>query len=192
VTSILDELAHAGQVDPVALRLSHLGEAASFPYEGDNPAPYKPERLKHVLRLAAEKSGWGTPLPQGRARGIAVHYTFGSYAAEVAEVSVDAQKRIRVHRVVAAIDVGLPVNPLNLEAQTQGGIIDGLSAAMFGEITIARGRTVQSTFEDHPLLRNRDAPEIELTSSPAASTRPASARSRCCRSRPRWRTRSSL
>jgi isoquinoline 1-oxidoreductase beta subunit len=91
-----------------------------------------------------------------------VHYTFGSYAAEVADVSVDAQKRVRVHRVVAAIDVGLPVNPLNLEAQTQGGIIDGLSAAMFGEITIARGRTVQSTFEDYPLLRNRDAPEIDV------------------------------
>jgi isoquinoline 1-oxidoreductase beta subunit len=162
IESIIDELAHAGKVDQVAMRLSYLGNAADFPYEGDNPAPYRPERLKHVLRLAAEKSGWGTPLPPGRARGIALHYTFGSYAAEVAEVSVDAHTRVRVHRVVAAIDVGLPVNPLNLEAQTQGGIIDGLSAAMFGEITIARGRTVQSTFEDYPLLRNRDAPEIEV------------------------------
>jgi isoquinoline 1-oxidoreductase subunit beta len=162
IESILDELAHAGRVDPIELRLSYLGEAANFPYEGDNPAPYKPERLKQVLMLAAEKSGWGMPLPAGHARGIAVHYTFGSYAAEVAEVSVDARKRLRVHRVVAAIDVGLPVNPLNLEAQTQGGIIDGLSAAMFGEITIARGRTVQSTFEDYPLLRNRDAPAIDV------------------------------
>jgi len=162
IESILDELAHAGKVDPIALRLSYLGEAANFPYEGDSPAPYKPERLKRVLELAAEKSGWGTPLPKGHGRGIALHYTFGSYAAEVAEVSVDAQQRVRVHRVVAAIDVGLPVNPLNLEAQTQGGIIDGLSAAMFGEITIASGRTVQSTFEDYPLLRNRDAPEIEV------------------------------
>jgi len=162
IESILDELAHAGKVDPVALRLSYLGVASDFPYEGDSPAPYKPERLKRVLTVAAEKAGWGRPLPAGRARGIAVHYTFGSYAAEVAEVSVDAQKRIRVHRVVAAIDVGLPVNPLNLEAQTQGGIIDGLSAAMFGEITIARGRTVQSTFEDFRLLRNRDAPEIDV------------------------------
>ena len=162
IESILDELAHAGKIDPIALRLAYLGSASDFPYEGDSPAPYKPERLKRVLTLAAEKAGWGKPLPAGRARGIAVHFTFGSYAAEVAEVSVDAQKRIRVHRVVAAIDVGLPVNPLNLEAQTQGGIIDGLSAAMFGEITIARGRTVQSTFEDFRLLRNRDAPEIEV------------------------------
>jgi isoquinoline 1-oxidoreductase beta subunit len=162
IESILDELAHAGKIDQVALRLAYLGSAADFPYEGDSRAPYKPERLKRVLTLAAEKGGWGQPLPKGRGRGIAAHFTFGSYAAEVAEVSVDAQKRIRVHRVVAAIDVGLPVNPLNLEAQTQGGIIDGLGAAMFGEITIARGRTVQSTFEDYRLLRNRDAPEIEV------------------------------
>jgi isoquinoline 1-oxidoreductase subunit beta len=162
IESVLDELAHAGKVDQVALRLGYLGSAADFPYEGDSRAPYKPERLKRVLTLAAEKGGWGQPMPKGHGRGIAVHFTFGSYAAEIAEVSVDAQKRLRVHRVVAAIDVGLAVNPLNLEAQTQGGIIDGLSAAMFGEITIARGRTVQSTFEDYPLLRNRDAPEIEV------------------------------
>jgi isoquinoline 1-oxidoreductase subunit beta len=162
IESILDELAHAGGVDPIALRLSYLGDSADFPYEGENPAPFKPERLKRVLTLAAEKSGWGAPLSNGHGRGIAVHYTFGSYAAEVAEVSVDADKRLRVHRVVAAIDVGLPVNPLNLEAQTQGGIIDGLSAAMFGEITIAHGRTVQSTFEDYQLLRNRDAPDIDV------------------------------
>src|SRR6185436_8887460 len=127
-----------------------------------NPAPYRPERLERVLTLAAEKAGWGTSLPKGRGRGIAAHFTFGSYAAEVAEVSVDPQKRLRVHRVVAVIDVGRPVNPLNLEAQTEGGIIDGLSAAMFGEITIERGRTVQSSFEDYRLLRNRDAPEVEV------------------------------
>src|SRR6185295_5001611 len=71
-------------------------------------------------------------------------------------------QRLRVHRVVAVIDVGLPINPLNLEAQTQGGIIDGLSAALFGEITIERGRTVQSTFESYPLLRHRDAPAIDV------------------------------
>jgi CO/xanthine dehydrogenase Mo-binding subunit len=115
-----------------------------------------------VLRLALERSSWGSPLPAGRGRGVAVHYTFGSYCAQVAEVSVDANRRLRVHRVVAAIDVGLPVNPLNLEAQTQGGILDGLSAALFGNITIERGRTVQSSFETYPLLRNRDAPDVEV------------------------------
>jgi CO/xanthine dehydrogenase Mo-binding subunit len=101
-------------------------------------------------------------MPKGRGLGLAVHFTFGSYCAQVADVSVDANKRLRLHRIVAVIDVGLPVNPLNLEAQTQGGIIDGLSAALFGEITIDRGRTVQSTFETYPLLRHRDAPDIEV------------------------------
>jgi CO/xanthine dehydrogenase Mo-binding subunit len=118
--------------------------------------------LKKALTLAAEKAGWGAPMPRGWGRGIAAHFTFGSYCAHVAEVSVDAERRLRVHRIVSAIDVGVPVNPLNLEAQTQGGIIDGLSSALFGEITIEGGRTVQSTFEDYPLLRNRDAPAIEV------------------------------
>ena len=162
VESITDELAHAGGVDPVALRLAYLGEPADFPYEGADPAPFNPARLKKVLTLAAEKAGWGAPMPRGWGRGIAAHFTFGSYCAHVADVSVDAEKRLRVHRIVSAIDVGVPVNPLNLEAQTQGGIVDGLSSALFGEITIEGGRTVQSTFEDYPLLRNRDAPAIEV------------------------------
>ena len=114
-----------------------------------------------MLELAAERAGWRRAAPRGRSRGIAAHFTFGSYAAHVAEVSVDGN-RLRVHRVVSAIDVGIPVNPLNLEAQTQGGVIDGLSAAMFGEITIDGGRTVQSTFENYPLLRHRDTPDIEV------------------------------
>ena len=162
VESITDELAYAGRVDPVALRLAYLGETADFPYEGADPAPFNPARLKKVLTLAAEKAGWGAPMPRGWGRGIAAHFTFGSYCAHVADVSVDAEKRLRVHRIVSAIDVGVPVNPLNLEAQTQGGIVDGLSSALFGEITIEGGRTVQSTFEDYPLLRNRDAPAIEV------------------------------
>jgi isoquinoline 1-oxidoreductase beta subunit len=118
--------------------------------------------LKRVMMHAAERAGWGSRPPSGRARGIAVHYTFGSYAAEVAEVSVDAKNRLRVHRVVAAVDVGIAVNPLSVEAQTQGGIIDGLSAAMFGEITVDRGRVKQATFDDYPLLRHRDAPQIDV------------------------------
>jgi isoquinoline 1-oxidoreductase beta subunit len=162
IESVLDELAHAGGVDPIKLRLSYLGEPSDFPYEGDDPTPYNPARVKGVLELAVEKAGWGKPLPPRWGRGVAVHFTFGSYAAEVAEVSVDNDNRLSVHRVTAAIDVGLPINPLNLEAQTQGGIIDGLGAALHGAITIDRGRTVQSTFDDYPLLRNRDAPEIEV------------------------------
>jgi isoquinoline 1-oxidoreductase beta subunit len=162
IESVLDELAHKAGVDPIALRLSYIGERSDFPSATDEATNFNATRLKQVLRLAVERSGFGAPMPKGQGRGIAVHFTFGSYCAQVADVSVDAGKRLRVNRVVAVIDVGLPVNPLNLEAQTQGGIIDGLSAALFGEITIDRGRTVQSTFENYPLLRNRDAPSIEV------------------------------
>jgi isoquinoline 1-oxidoreductase beta subunit len=162
VESALDELAHAAKVDPVQLRLSYYGERTDFPYQGDDPSPFDPARLKGVLQLVVEKSGWGRPVPRGRGRGLAVHYTFGSYAAEVAEVSVDRSNRLRVHRVVAAVDVGIAVNPLNVEAQTQGGIIDGLSAALFGAITIEGGRTKEGTFDDYPLLRHRDAPQIDV------------------------------
>jgi isoquinoline 1-oxidoreductase beta subunit len=162
IESVIDELAAASGVDGIALRASYYGTRSDFPYEGDNPTPFDPARLDGVMRMAVEKSGWGSHMPAGRGRGIAVHYTFGSYAAEVAEVSVDRSNHLRVHRVVAAVDVGLAVNPLSIEAQTQGGVIDGLSAAMFGEITIDGGRTRQATFEDYPLLRNRDAPQIEV------------------------------
>jgi isoquinoline 1-oxidoreductase beta subunit len=162
VQSVIEELAHVSGLDPIALRLADLGEASDFPSSGNDPAPYDPSRLRAVLKLAAERSDYRSRVRPGRGLGIAAHFTFGSYAAEVADVSVDEQKRLRVHRVVAVIDVGRPVNPLNLEAQTHGGIIDGLSAALFGEITIDGGRTVQSNFEDYPLLRNRDAPEVEV------------------------------
>jgi isoquinoline 1-oxidoreductase beta subunit len=162
IECVLDDLAHAAGVDPIALRMSFYGSRSDVPYEGDDPSPYDPERLKGVLQLVVEKSGWRTPPPRGRSRGIAAHFTFGSYAAEVAEVSVDASNRLHVHRVVAAVDVGIAVNPLSVEAQTQGGIIDGLSAALFGEITVDHGRTRQASFEDYPLLRNRDAPRIDV------------------------------
>ena len=162
IESVIDELAHAAHADPLALRAAYYGTKKDFPYEGMETSVFDPARLKGVMMLAAERAGWGSRPPAGRARGIAVHYTFGSYAAEVAEVSVDSKNRLRVHRVVAAVDVGIAVNPLSVEAQTQGGIIDGLSAAMFGAITIERGRVQQATFDDYPLLRHRDAPQIEV------------------------------
>jgi CO/xanthine dehydrogenase Mo-binding subunit len=142
--------------------MSYIGEGGDFPVEGNEPTNFNATRLKQVLKIAVERSAWGAAMPKGHGRGIAVHFTFGSYCAQVAEVSVDDGRRLRVHRVVAVIDVGLPVNPLNLRAQTEGGIIDGLGAALFGEITIERGRTVQSTFEHYPLLRHRDAPDVEV------------------------------
>ena len=97
----------------------------------------------------------------GRGRGLAAHFTFGSYIALVAEVSVE-QNRLQIHRIIAVVDCGIAVNLSGVEAQTQGGIIDGLGAAMFGEITIAKGRTEQSNFDGYRLIRNREAPPIEV------------------------------
>lgn len=128
--------------------------------------PYDPRREQNILRLALEKADWRRPLPSHWGRGWAVHYTFGSYAAVVAEVSVEGS-RLAVQRLVAALDVGLPVNPLTLEAQTEGGALDGLSAALFGEITVDRGRTVQSSFDGYRLLRNAEAPNVEVHITPS-------------------------
>jgi len=115
-----------------------------------------------VLELAAKESGWGTALPAGRARGIAVAKAFGSYVAEVAEVSVGADGTIRVHRVTCAFDCGPVVNPLTVEAQAQSGIVYGLTAALYGEITIDRGRVVQNNFNDYRMLRMREMPAIDV------------------------------
>jgi isoquinoline 1-oxidoreductase subunit beta len=119
-------------------------------------------RLAAVLELAAARSGWGTRPPEGRARGIAAHFTFGSYAAHVAEVSADATGGIRVHRVVCAVDCGIVVNRWGAEAQVEGGIMDGLGAALHGEITIHAGRVAQRNFDRYRLLRMNEAPTVEV------------------------------
>jgi len=113
IESVLDELAHEAGVDPVALRLSYLGDRRDFPSATDEATNFNATRLKQVLKLAVERSGWsaaGSKMPNGHGRGLAVHFTFGSYCAQVADVSVDADKRVRVQRIVAVIDVGLPIN----------------------------------------------------------------------------------
>lgn len=142
----LDEVAHAAGKDPVAFRQALLAGA--------------PRHLA-VLNLAAEKAGWGTPLPAGRGRGVAVHESFGSWVAQVAEVSVEGGK-VRVHRVVCAVDCGTAVNPGQIEAQMQSAIVYGLSAALYGEITIKKGRVVQSNFFDYPVLRMNEMPVVEV------------------------------
>ena len=162
VECFLDELAHAAGRDPLEFRLALLEAQGELPYDDHGGPTWSPGRLRRVLELAAEKSGWGRPLPAGRARGIAAHFTFGSYCAEVAEVTADAAGRPRVERVVAAVDCGVPVNLLGVEAQTEGGIIDGLSAALYGEITIERGRAVEKNFDGYRLLRISEAPRIEV------------------------------
>ena len=151
VESFLDELAAAAKQDPAAFRATLL---QSHP------------RALRVLQLAAEKSGWGTPLDNAadgrpRARGIALHAAFGSIVAEVAEVSVALDGRIRVHRVVAAVDCGLPVNPNIIAQQIESGIIDGLSAALYGELAIDGGAPRQSNFDNYRLLRIDECPVIE-------------------------------
>ncbi len=147
VESFLDELAHAAGKDPYEYRKQLLA---------DHP------RHRGVLNLAAEKSGWGRPLPSGRGRGIAVHESFGSYNAQVAEVSVSPKGDIRVHKVVCAADCGKYVNPEIIRAQMESGIVFGLSAALHGAITLKNGRVEQSNFHDYPILRLIEMPEVEV------------------------------
>ena len=142
----MDELAHAAGQDPLEYRRQLLSE--------------HPRHLG-VLNLAAEKAGWGRPLSGGRARGLAVHESFGSWIAQVAEVSVSGG-RVRVHRVVCAVDCGVCVNPAGVRQQVEGAIAFGLSAAMHGELTFKDGRVQQSNFHDYPVLRLNEMPEVEV------------------------------
>jgi isoquinoline 1-oxidoreductase beta subunit len=162
VQSAVDELAHLAGADPVAFRLAMLGAPRRLKYADHGGPVFDTGRLAGVIRLAADRAKWGTPLPRGRGRGIAAHFTFGSYAAHVAEVSVDASGRVRVHRIVAAVDCGEVVNASGAEAQVQGGVIDGISSALYGRITVDRGRVQQGNFNDYRLLRMAESPAIEV------------------------------
>ena len=143
----LDELAHAAGKDPLAFRLSLLD---------------KHPRYVGVLKLAAEKAGWSKPAPKGIFRGIAVHESFASFVAQVAEVSVDKKTgQVKVHRVVCAIDCGQVVNPDTVAAQMESCIIFALTAALYGEITLKNGRVEQSNFYDYKMLRMNESPKIE-------------------------------
>jgi len=145
--SLLDDLAHKAGKDPYQYRRTLLAK--------------HPRNLK-VLQTAAEKSGWGKPLPKGRGRGIAVHESFGSFVAQVAEVSLDKKGGIKVHRVVCAVDCGRIVNPDTIKAQMESGIIFGLSAALYGAITLQNGRVEQGNYDSYPLVRMAAAPKIEV------------------------------
>jgi isoquinoline 1-oxidoreductase beta subunit len=162
VQSFVDELAHALGRDPLELRLELIGAPRRIDYKGHGGPIFDTGRLIGVLKLAAERAGWGTPLAKGRARGLAGHFTFGSYAAHVVEVSRDPAAGVRVDRVVVAVDCGRVVNLSGAEAQAQGGVLDGVSAALFGEVTVHGGRTDQGNFDSYRLLRMREAPRIEV------------------------------
>jgi isoquinoline 1-oxidoreductase subunit beta len=160
IETTIDELAQAAHRSAVDVRLDLLATAADIPRAADDPSPYDPDRMRRVLIAAVERGGFGQALPEGRARGLAMHHTFGSYAAHVVELSVDAKKRVVIHRVVVVADVGQPVNLSDLEAQAQGGTIDALGAAFFGEVTIAHGRAVESNFDRYRLIRHRETPAV--------------------------------
>jgi isoquinoline 1-oxidoreductase beta subunit len=147
VESFIDELAAAAKQDPYEYRRSLLG---------------KSPRHKAVLELAAQQAGWGTPLTAGRARGIAVAESFGSYVAEVAEVSVAADGSVKVHRMVAAVDCGMTVNPEIIRRQIEGAIVYGLTAAFYGRIGYKDGLVEQGNFNTYPVMRMNEMPAVEV------------------------------
>ncbi len=168
VETLLDEIAQLTGRAPVDLRLELYGVTSALTVTGEDPTPYSPDRMAAVLRLAADRGGLGQRPPEGRVRGLAAHYTFGSYCAQVVELSVDAAsgpasagmapRRVTVHKVTCALDCGIVVNRSGVEAQAQGGIIDGLGTAFFGAISIDRGRAVEGNFDRYRLIRHREAP----------------------------------
>jgi len=159
--SFMDELAHAAQADPLQFRLDHL------------PKGVLGQRLRVVLKAAAERAGWGKTVPAGRARGLACCIYTGTVVAEVAEISLNRETgRIRVHKVTAAIDPGRAVNPNQVVAQVEGCIVLGTSAALIEEIVIRDGRVEAENFDQYPLLRLSEAPEVEAILFEAPDGRP--------------------
>jgi isoquinoline 1-oxidoreductase beta subunit len=162
VESFLDEVAAAAKADPLEFRLRLLAEPRMVKEPPDAESALDTRRLKAVLELAAAKAGWGHAAPAGRARGIAAHFSFDSYVGEVAEVSVEKGGKVRVHRVVCAVDCGRAVNPDGVAAQVEGAIVYGLTAALKSSITTAEGRVRESNFDDYAMLRIDEMPEIEV------------------------------
>jgi isoquinoline 1-oxidoreductase beta subunit len=147
VETLIDEVAAAAGKDPIAYRLALLDASKT--------------RHRAVLALVRDRSGWSAAAPKGRFRGVAMHESRGTVCAHVVEASVE-DKRIRVHRVTSAIDCGTAVNPLTIEAQLQSAVVFGLSAALYGRITLADGRVEQGNFDDYPVLRFDEMPQISV------------------------------
>jgi isoquinoline 1-oxidoreductase subunit beta len=165
VEGFIDELAVIAKKDPVAYRRALLDKAP---------------RARAVLDLAAEKAGWGKPMPRGAGRGVSVIFAFGTYIAQIAEVVVSDDGRVGVKRVVCAVDCGRIVNPDTVKAQAEGGMIFGITAALHGEITLKDGRIEQANFDTYEMLRMNEAPAIEIhliasTEAPGGMGEPATA-----------------
>jgi isoquinoline 1-oxidoreductase subunit beta len=147
IESFMDELAAAAKKDPMEFRLEHTA---------------KSPRAHHVIERVKAMSEWGSQLGPRKGRGVALLYAFGTYMAHVAEVTVADNGEVRVDRVLVAVDTGIAINPDTIVAQMQSGIIFGITAALFGEITIKDGRVQQSNFKDYRMLRIYEAPKIEV------------------------------
>lgn len=160
IQSFLDEVAHETGQDSLQLRLDMLGEAREMPYSNHPGPTYNPGRVARLLEFVAERIDYKKQRPNGKGVGLAGHFTFGGYAAHAMEVSVDRQGQLTIERIVAAIDCGFAVHPQAVEAQLQGGTIDGLSTALGLEITVKDGQIQQSNFHDYPLLRIADVPSL--------------------------------
>ncbi len=166
--SFIDELAHAARKDPVQFRRDLLAQltppAAAAPGSPPQPQPFNAERMRGVLDLVAEKSGWGKKtLPRGTGMGVAFHFSHRGYFAEVVQVTVSRAGQLKIDKVWAAGDVGSQIiNPSGALQQVQGSVLDGIGEALAQEITIEGGRTVQSNFHDFPLLRLTQAPPVEV------------------------------
>jgi isoquinoline 1-oxidoreductase beta subunit len=153
VESFMDELAAEAKQDPVSYRIALLG---------------KSPRAKAVLALAAEKSGWGQSLPARVGRGVSLQFVFATYMAHVAEVEVSKDGDVRVRRVVCAVDCGTVVNPDTVRAQIESGIMFGITAALYGEITLKGGRVEQNNFDSYQMLRMNEAPTVEVHIMPSS------------------------
>jgi isoquinoline 1-oxidoreductase beta subunit len=156
--SFIDELAHAAGADPYRYRRNLFG------------AHRHSDKLTAVLDAAAERANWGAPLPPGVHRGIALNEAYGTFIAAVCEASVDASDKAYMHRIVVALDPGTVVNPLSVKAQVQSGVVFGLTATLYGEITIADGGVEQANFDDYRMLRMAEMPKVECVLVPSGGT----------------------
>jgi isoquinoline 1-oxidoreductase beta subunit len=164
VQSFVDELAHAAGRDPLDFRLELLAMSPAAPAaggaRGGRGGGMSAARMNAVIKLAAEKAGWGKKLPRGKGQGIAISSTNGGYVAIIAEVTITPAGELHVDRMVAAVDVGLIVNLSSAENQVQGAMLDGLGAAWFLKVTVDKGRLQEDNFDQYPLMRLPDAPTV--------------------------------
>jgi len=170
VETFLDDVAHAAGKDPYQLRLELLSKdpRSKAILQLTAPTPMRPSlfakfpRDRQVMQLAADKAGWGTPLPPGRGRGLAVHYSFHASLAYVAEVTVASDGSVNVDRVVCVVDCGIAINPDVIRAQVEGGVAFGLGAILYSTVTLKQGRVEQSNFHDYRVLRMNEMPKVEV------------------------------